>query len=149
MAEKIITNSLEETQNLGKKIAENILKNPQKSGAVVLALKGDLGSGKTTFMQGFAKGLGVDEKIFSPTFVIMKHYQIKNKNFTNFYHIDCYRLKDENDAAELDFENIINNPENIVAIEWPERIKNLLPKDITTIKFEVVSEDKRQLTISE
>jgi len=149
MAEKIITSSIEETQSIAEKLAKDVLVNPQKDSAVVFALEGDLGAGKTTFMQGFAKGLGVDEKILSPTFVIMKHFKIlKNKNYQNFYHIDCYRLNSDQDAQELGLKEILKDNKNIVAIEWPERIKDILPQNITTIEFEVVSENKRQLTIN-
>jgi tRNA threonylcarbamoyladenosine biosynthesis protein TsaE len=126
---KYTTKSFKETQKLGEKFAQEILlgRTSQKT-AVVLGLSGNLGGGKTTFLQGFAKGLRVEEKITSPTFVILKH-------FGNFYHIDCYRLKNEKDILELDFKNIISDPKNIVAIEWPERIKKALPKKIIYIKF--------------
>ena len=76
----VITNSNSATQKLGEDLAKDILKNVAKKQARVLGLTGNLGGGKTTFMQGFAKGLGIKDKILSPTFVIMKH-------FGNFYHI--------------------------------------------------------------
>jgi len=151
---KARTKSAEETQNLGKRLAQGILKsrlqNPTAAGAVVLALKGDLGGGKTTFLQGFADSLGVKEKILSPTFVIMKNFSAQGgpaSGWKNFYHIDCYRLKDEQDILELDFKNIIKNPENIVAIEWPERIEKILPKNTIAIEFKFIDEQTRELTI--
>ncbi|MGA2417978.1 MAG: tRNA (adenosine(37)-N6)-threonylcarbamoyltransferase complex ATPase subunit type 1 TsaE [Candidatus Staskawiczbacteria bacterium] len=132
------TKSYKQTQKLGENFAKQILKLPAKKGAVVLGLKGNLGSGKTTFLQGFAKGLGIKEKITSPTFVIMK-------KFKNFYHIDCYRLKDEKDILELDFKKIISDPKNIVAIEWPEKIKKVLPKTTIFIDFKFVDKTRREI----
>ncbi|MCX6722450.1 MAG: tRNA (adenosine(37)-N6)-threonylcarbamoyltransferase complex ATPase subunit type 1 TsaE [Candidatus Staskawiczbacteria bacterium] len=145
MDKKYITKSYKQTQKLGLDFAKEILKLPTKNGAVILGLQGNLGGGKTTFLQGFAKGLGIKEKILSPTFVILKHFKIKNIKFKNFYHLDCYRLKDEKDILELDFKNIISNPENIVAIEWPEKIKKVLPKNIVYIDFKFIDGNKREI----
>ena len=116
---KYLTTSFKQTQKIGENFAKEILKMQTKTGAVVLGLQGNLGGGKTTFLQGFAKGLGIKEKILSPTYVILKR-------FKNFYHIDCYRLKNEKDILELDFKSILSDPKNIVAIEWPEKIKKVL-----------------------
>jgi len=139
---KYITKNSEQTQKLGEKLAQQIVcenssSNSRKS-ATVLALRGDLGAGKTTFLQGFAKGLGIKEKILSPTYVIIKR-------FDNFYHIDCYRIKNEKDILELGFAEIISNPKNIVAIEWPERIKKILPKNSIKIDFKFVGKNKREI----
>lgn len=144
MDKKYTTNSYKQTQKLGKDFANKILKSSPRNRAVVLGLRGNLGGGKTTFLQGFAKGLGVKEKILSPTFVIMKRFTLKNK-FKNFYHIDCYRLKNYEDVLDLGIEEIIKNPENIVAIEWPERIKKALPKEMTTINFKFIDKNKREI----
>ena len=135
-----LTNSYKQTQKLGEKLAKTLLKKDAGKSAVVLGLQGDLGGGKTTFLQGFAKGLGVKEKILSPTFVIMKR-------FKNFYHIDCYRIKNEKDILELGFEEIISDSKNIVAIEWPERIKKRLPKSIIIIKFDFIDKNKREIAV--
>lgn len=136
----IITSSAKQTQKFAENLAKQILKNPPAIGAVVLALQGDLGSGKTTFLQGFAKGLGIKEKILSPTFVIMKR-------FGNFYHIDCYRINKPEEILELDWKKIISNPKNIVAVEWPEKIKNLLPKNALLIKFKFIDKNKREIVV--
>lgn len=145
MKEIHLTESAEQTQKIGKDIARKIIADGKKSKAVVVGLKGDLGGGKTTFTQGFAKGLGIKDKILSPTFVILKRFQIKSKQFKNFYHIDCYRLKDEKDLLELGFEEVISDPENIVLIEWPEKIKKILPKDTIIIEFDFIDENKRKI----
>lgn len=126
------TKSAKETQKLGEKFARQL----RRGG--VLGLQGNLGSGKTTFLQGFAKGLGIKEKVLSPTFVIMKR-------FGNFYHIDCYRLKNEKDILELGFREVISDPKNIVAIEWPEKIKKILPETTIYIKFRFVSDKTREI----
>ncbi len=140
------TKSYKETQDLGKDFAKEIVKKGPQKGAVVLGLSGNLGGGKTTFLQGLAQGLDVKEKITSPTFVIQKRFEMKNKNYKNFYHIDCYRLKDEKDILELDFKKIISDPKNIVAVEWPEKIEKVLPKKIITINFKFIDEDKREIS---
>lgn len=145
--DKFITNNFSETQMLGQDLAAKLLaKNVQKT-AVVLALSGDLGAGKTTFLQGFAKGLKITENILSPTFVIMKSFKLQTSNFKNFYHLDCYRLHSPEEIMTLGFADIISNPENIVAIEWPEKLGRLLPKDIITITFKHLQEHKRNILI--
>jgi tRNA threonylcarbamoyladenosine biosynthesis protein TsaE len=138
----ITTNSAKQTQKLGEKFAQEILlsRTSQKT-ATVLGLSGNLGGGKTTFLQGFARGLGIKEKILSPTFVIMKR-------FKNFYHIDCYRLKDEKDILELGWKEIISNPKNIVAVEWPEKIQKVLPQNTIFINFKFIDEKTREIRLT-
>ena len=154
MKEYLIKSSLE-TKNLGKRMAKMILKS-SLSRAVVIGLIGDLGGGKTTFLQGFAKGLGTKEKILSPTFVIMKSYYIphpslplleKERGLVAFYHLDCYRLKDENDLEALGIKEILADSKNIVAIEWAERVRKILFEDAVKIKFEVIDENTRDVKI--
>jgi tRNA threonylcarbamoyladenosine biosynthesis protein TsaE len=113
-------------------------------------LYGELGSGKTTFVQGFARGLGIQEKVLSPTFVIMKSYPIPRAQ-RMFYHIDCYRIKDEQNLLALGWKEIVSDPRNLVLIEWPERIQNILPKDAISISFETIKSSKspaRRITFS-
>jgi len=100
-----------QTKKLGEILAKEILKEKKQKKAFVLGLKGGLGGGKTTFLQGFARGLGIKEKITSPTFIIMK-------KFSNFYHFDCYRIRKPKELLDLGFKEIISNPRNIVAIEF-------------------------------
>ncbi len=126
-----ITQSNLETKKLAKKLAKNF-----KSG--VIALSGPLGAGKTTFVQGFAKGLGIKDKIISPTFVLIRQHE-------DFYHIDLYRLSN---FDGLGLEEILSNKDNIVLIEWAEKIKDLLPKNTIWITFEMLSENKRKITLS-
>ncbi|KKR03900.1 MAG: P-loop hydrolase [Parcubacteria group bacterium GW2011_GWF2_39_13b] len=150
---KIITNNFEETQNLAKDFMGQILgKLEQRGRALVIVLEGDLGGGKTTFTQGLAQGLEIKENLASPTFVLIKSYRItppqpspyrrggRREGLKNLYHIDCYRLNKP-------FEEIINNPQNIVVIEWPEKIAEILPKDAIKIKFEFIDENRRKVVI--
>src|SRR3989344_7013228 len=130
-----ISHSPSQTKAFGKKFAKSILKLPLKRHARVLSLEGELGSGKTTFSQGFARGLGVKERVSSPTFVIMKPYKLKTKNYKLFYHIDCYRLKSPKELLELHWKDIVKNPRAIALGEWGNRVQHLLPRDAFHIRF--------------
>lgn len=147
MKTKYITKNYKQTQKLGENLAKEIVKLKLKNKVVVLCLYGDLGSGKTTFLQGFAKNLGVKQKVLSPTFVIMKKFSIINYKLQNFYHFDCYRLQSYRDARELGLKELFKNPENIIAIEWPEKIKKILPKNAIKIKFKFISKNERAIII--
>ena len=136
------------TKKVGREMAKKILKEGIKKTSCVLALEGDLGGGKTTFLQGFALGLGIKEKILSPTFVIMKRFQLGVKDFKNFYHLDCYRIKTAEDILDLDFKNILSQPENIIAIEWSELIKEVLPANAILIKFKFIDDKKRKIAVT-
>ncbi len=103
--------------------------------ATVIALQGELGSGKTTFAQNFGKVMGVVENMISPTFVIMKIYPVDWRGFKKLIHIDAYRLEKEEELLNLGWEEIVENPDNIILIEWPERVPNLIPEDAKTIQF--------------
>jgi tRNA threonylcarbamoyladenosine biosynthesis protein TsaE len=203
---KYITKSANQTRKIGEKMAKEIvLASPksrrgeggsptttlnrgerwgrgfslQRKGAIVLAMQGDLGGGKTTFIQGFARGLGIEENITSPTFVILKVFKItkskiqmsnvkpnpKSKaqnrnskfkisayragrqNSKFFYHIDCYRIEKSGDLLDLGIKNILSDRNNIVAIEWSEKVQKILPKHAIKIKFEFVDENTRKITI--
>ena len=145
------TNSPKETKKLGEDLAREILKTEPKKEGSILALKGDLGGGKTTFLQGFAKGLRIQQKILSPTFVIIKRFKIdkyRKSPFRYFYHIDCYRIGEIKEILKLGLKEIISDPQNIVAIEWAERIRKILPKKTIWINFEFTGRMKRTIAIS-
>jgi len=154
MFKKLKTKNALETQKLGKKLAQSFLASGRRSmGALIIGLEGDLGGGKTTFAQGFAKGLGVKEKILSPTFVILKKFFIPKSTYRNdsgfktFYHIDCYRLQNSKDILDLGFDAIISNPENIIIIEWADKIKKILPKQTIVLEFEFINEKTRKIML--
>lgn len=117
----------------------------QKDRAVVVSLQGDLGAGKTTFAQEVGKILGVRENMHSPTFVIMKVYGIDWKGFKKLIHIDAYRLEKEEELAHLGWGEIVKVPENLVLIEWPEKVPSLIPTDARKISFKFVDENTRDI----
>lgn len=139
---EIITKNALETQKLGEKLAKDLIKSNQP---VVICLYGDLGSGKTTFIQGFAKGLGITKRILSPTFIVSREYEFgKNKKF---YHLDLYRFNNEKEAEILGLKELWENKNNILTIEWPEKIENILPKDRVEVRFEYIGEEKRKIKV--
>ena len=142
------SHTVEETQKIAHEIVSHILKEHRKrNGALVIALCGELGSGKTSFAQGIARECGISEQVTSPTFVLERIYNIKKGSFTHLVHIDCYRLEEEKEVEVLGWKELAQNPKNLIVVEWAERIKNLLPKDMMEICFEHVDEGKRKITI--
>lgn len=111
--------------------------------ASILALRGDLGAGKTTFVQTIARELGVKETITSPTFVIMKKYELFNQSFKTVIHIDAYRLKDSRELEVLGWNELVANPTNLICIEWPERVEPLIPSNARHIQFIFIDEHTR------
>ena len=144
---EIISKAPSQTKKLGQFLAQEILKTPFPKRALILGLEGDLGGGKTTFLQGFARGLGIEEKILSPTFIIIKKFHIPYSTFQEFYHIDCYRIKKSKEILDLGFKKIIFDPQNIIAIEWADRIKKILPKDTLFLKFDFINKDIRKIAL--
>ena len=136
----IISRGERETKKLGEKLAKKIVEKRSLKKAQVLGLVGDLGGGKTTFLQGFAKGLGIKQKITSPTFVIIKR-------FGSFYHIDCYRIQKPKELLDLGFKKVISDPKNIVAVEWADRIRKIMPKSALWLEFEFIGEKTRKIVL--
>ncbi|MBU4274374.1 tRNA (adenosine(37)-N6)-threonylcarbamoyltransferase complex ATPase subunit type 1 TsaE [Patescibacteria group bacterium] len=146
---KYLTNNARQTQKLGENFAKKIMQMPLSKKAVVVGLSGDLGSGKTTFLQGLARGFGIKEKILSPTFLIMKRFPLNNKKTKqrdDFYHIDCYRIKKFKDLLQLNIKEIIKNPRNIIAIEWVDKIKKSMPLSSILVGFKFVGKNKREIS---
>ena len=141
------TTSAIQTKKLGEEMAKDILALSETNNAIVLALKGELGSGKTTFVQGLAKGLGVQSRVLSPTFLVIKEFELPHTNKTMLYHIDCYRLESSQELLDLGFKSIVANPKNIVVIEWADRVKKILSKDTKWIHFFVTGENSRELDV--
>ena len=148
---KYLTKSPAQTKKVGTILAKRILNSHfQKEKAIILGLEGDLGGGKTTFLQGFARGLEIRERILSPTFVLMKKLKIPAKTCglksRTFIHIDCYRVKNPREILALGFRKITSDPRNIIAVEWAERISKILPKDTVWIKFTIIDKNARRIT---
>ena len=135
MEYKLTTNSEEDTIVLAQNFES------EKFNNMVICLIGELGSGKTVFTKGFASALGIDENITSPTFNIIKEY---NSGEMNLYHMDVYRL--EGDTTEVGIDEYMKK-DGIVIIEWADLIKNELPDERLEIKFKIIGEEKRALTI--
>jgi len=134
----LISISSDYTFNFGSKFSNSI-----DYGSVIF-LKGNLGSGKTTFCKGFASGLGFSDEILSPTYSILNEYKLNSKNL---YHFDLYRLKSINEFLEIGGIEYLNDKKSISLIEWPDIIKEMVPKNIIEIEFEYLSEKERKITI--
>ncbi len=136
MGKTVVTKSAEETQKLGEKLAQNLEYN-------FIALYGELGSGKTNFVQGLAKGLGIRERIISPTFILIRKHKINSER--TFYHVDLYRV--DNDVNINDqLSELMNDKNNVVAIEWAEKFKDL-PEKRLDIWFKHLQGDEREIEI--
>lgn len=138
--QKFTTKSEEETKKIAAKIAK-------RSKSQIFALTGELGTGKTIFAQGFAKGLGIKEKIISPTFILIRIHKIP-KTEKLLYHIDLYRLEDNRQFNALGIEEILNDSNHFILIEWAEKIKELLPKNTCWISIRRINETIREISIN-
>jgi tRNA threonylcarbamoyladenosine biosynthesis protein TsaE len=116
--------------------------------AAIVALRGDLGAGKTTFTQALARELGISEAVQSPTYVLMKSYPISFGRFNKLIHIDAYRLERPEEFAALEPEKFLRDSTALVVIEWPERVEGALPTPDLRINFSHQgSEHERDVTI--
>ena len=113
---------------------------------MVVALQGELGSGKTAFTQEVGKILGVAENMHSPTFVIEKIYKIDWKGFKNLIHIDAYRLEKDSELLHLGWKEITREPENLVFLEWPENIAGIIPASAQKIYFKFIDDTTREIS---
>lgn len=135
------TTSSKQTQEYGKKLAGTL------RGGEVLAFSGELGAGKTTLIQGIAQGLGITQPITSPTFLLMRVYQLpKPKNgIAQLVHIDCYRIYSEQEIEDIGAVEYFGREDTVVLVEWPERIKKLLPRHTKTIMLELGKEENKRM----
>ncbi len=158
---KVITKDLTEVDLVAKDFLNKLI--PNTSSATVVGLSGDLGSGKTTFSQAVGRNLGIKEFITSPTFVIMKTYDLSSVipakparpsgaggagiqvPFKNFVHIDAYRLDSERELQILDFEKLLQDSGNLIFIEWPEKVSGILPTDLIKLNFKFINENEREI----
>lgn len=136
MRRRIVTASAVETERLGRRTAETL-----RPGQV-LALEGDLGAGKTTFVRGLARGLGLAEgvDVCSPTFVLVHEYAAR----VRLYHVDAYRLERAGDEDLRLLEDCMR-PDSITVIEWPERVRSILPADAVRIRISHLGGDRRAI----
>lgn len=106
---------------------------PTKQSAVVVALRGELGAGKTTLTQALARALGVEEPVLSPTYVLMRSYALPAGRFATLVHIDAYRFEKPEQWAQLRPQEFLSDPAALVLVEWPERVEGFMPKPDITI----------------
>lgn len=166
---QLISNSPQDTDKIAKILTDKILNTKAGKTAIVVALEGELGAGKTTLVKAIAKTLGIKSHITSPTFVLMKKYEIPlsvNRLLTiarkkkpsghspsaishkQLIHIDTYRLKDYQDLVAIGVKEIISDPKNIVLIEWSERVKPILPNKKIKVHIDHTGETQRKFLIS-
>lgn len=133
--------SARQTEEIGKKFSGKL------TGGDVLALEGDLGSGKTTFVKGLLRGLGIKKNVTSPTFLIIKKYEISKPkaSIKELYHLDCYRLKNYKEILALGFGDILRDKSAVVAIEWAGKIKKALPGKLIEISFKWIDKNERKI----
>ncbi len=143
---KIVSKSVAETGKIAKEFIDKISMGMYET-ALVVGLYGDLGSGKTTFTKEIAKLFGIAEDITSPTFVIEKIYPIEHEKFTNLVHIDAYRLDSPKELTALDWKQTVSEKRNIIFIEWPERVLEVLPENHAKIYFKFLNENEREIEI--
>ncbi len=141
--QKYTIKSLSDTNNLAQKIAEKL------KGGEVIALIGNLGAGKTTFVQCLAKNLGVKQTVNSPTFNIIKIYSTSNDNkkISQLVHIDAYRLNSAEELKALGVEEYLDNYETVTVIEWAGKVKNVLPAKVIKIKIDLQKNGNRSFVI--
>lgn len=138
---EFISHSVSDTE----KFAQQLL--PQLKPGQILALSGNLGAGKTVLAKALAKALNITETVNSPTFVLMKVYNVSNNKVKKFIHVDCYRLDQSEDLADIGLQDYLDDPDSLIVIEWAEKIKNL-PAD-RTVKININSQggDQRQIEV--
>ena len=140
----IVSKSLKDTQAFAHEWLGSLA---PTDGALVVGLYGNLGAGKTAFIQAVARELGVKEFVTSPTFVIEKIYETTHPHFARLIHIDAYRLEQARELQTLGFEALVENKNNLILIEWPENVKDILPEDHLKIYCEFVDETTRKFEV--
>ena len=135
----ITTTSEKETQEIAITFAKKL------KGGETIGLIGELGAGKTAFVKGLAKGLGIKKMITSPTFVLMKVYPVKQKTIKHFVHVDAYRIKNAKALTGIGLEDYINSNDSVVVIEWADLVKEILPKKRILINFKHTLSEQRMI----
>jgi tRNA threonylcarbamoyladenosine biosynthesis protein TsaE len=145
----MISRSVEETGKIAKELALSLrAQDGTGARATVLALSGELGSGKTTFTKAFAAALDVNpDEITSPTFVIMKGYDISQGGFKRLIHIDAYRLEHPEQAVQIGWDGLVADPGNLILIEWPEKLGEKVPAGAKRVAFRFVDDATREIMV--
>lgn len=144
---KQVSDSLEKTSEVALQFLSSL---KQGDKAVIVALFGDLGAGKTAFVKKCAEHLGITDTVISPTFVIEKIYKLpkeKNDFWRHLVHIDAYRFENFSEMKHLGFNELASDKHNLIFIEWPERVIEALPEERREIHFTFIDEDTREIDI--
>jgi tRNA threonylcarbamoyladenosine biosynthesis protein TsaE len=143
---EVVVETLEDTKGVAETFLESLTLEDR---AAVVGLSGELGAGKTAFVKLCAGLLGIQEEITSPTFVLLKRYPLRKNSFSNLIHIDAYRLERGEDLLKLRWGDYVRERTNLIFIEWPEHISDILPKDMHHITFIVMDKERRLITIDD
>lgn len=119
---------------------------PRAGHATLVTLSGELGAGKTTFVQALARALGISEPVTSPTFVLAKAYSLPDGVFSRLVHIDAYRLTEDNGLATIRFRDFMQDASNLIVLEWPEMVDGELPEPDIRLSLEALASGARHLT---
>lgn len=128
------TQTSEELQSAAADLVSSL---QERDDATIVALSGVLGAGKTTFAQGLARALGVQEVVSSPTFVIEKVYALSGQKWDRLIHIDAYRLNSSHELEVLGWRALTADPKNLIVLEWPERVADLIPEHALKLRFDI------------
>lgn len=141
--------SLNDLSKIADQIITDVTNRASADHATIIAFSGDLGAGKTTMIKEIAKSLGVQQDLASPTFVIYKIYNLDHNRspFKKLIHGDMYRLESSGEIMQLGWEQLITDPENLILIEWPEKIADVLPDWSDRVVLHHVNADMRKLDI--
>jgi len=146
----VTATNMSELKDAAKSFLDSLFeKHASRKGALVVGLKGDLGSGKTSFTKAVAELLGVEGVVTSPTFVIEKIYKLpeSREGVLRLVHIDAYRIESGNEMKVLGWDDIVADKQNLIFIEWPEKISGIFPKDAPIIEFTFIDENTRRILI--
>jgi tRNA threonylcarbamoyladenosine biosynthesis protein TsaE len=133
---------MQSTDTAVQRLLELLSRGGTGTRATVVTLSGELGAGKTTFVQKVAHALGIEDRVTSPTFVLEKIYQLSEQRFERLIHIDAYRLDSSKELEALGFAELLADPKNLILLEWPERVADLIPEDAIAIRFDITGEER-------
>lgn len=138
---RLISKNEKETYQIATKLAKKL------RGGEIIALEGDLGAGKTTFVKGLARAFGIKHHVTSPTFVLLKVYQVESKKYKvkELVHVDCYRLEEPQELFYLGLEEYLNKKDFLVIIEWADKIKSYLRKFKKIIWIKIKIKDNERI----